>query len=148
MTASTRHSVAVILTGIVALSATACGSTPAAAPTTSKSTKPAAHSTIPAGDNGKLVHPVGAISDLSKFACKADGSGSWSANGVITNATKKTQQFILDITVINKADTVVGSVRRQFPVAAGHRVNAHASDFYRSKAPGLRCLPRLVSGSK
>ena len=147
MIVTPRHLIAIGLISAGVLSLAGCGSSASHPAAKASPTVHSAHSTIPAGNNGKLVHPAGAIADLSGFKCQPNASGSWTASGVVTNTSTRTQQYILDFSVINKADTVVGTVRRQFPVAAGHRVSAHAEDFFRSTVHGLRCLPRLVSGT-
>lgn len=139
---STAIAIAVVVVPLLA----ACGS--AAAPHATRTSPTHTAAAVPAGDNGNLIHPVGAISALSGFKCTADGTGRWSASGVVSNTAPLSSRYVLDITVIEKkVDTVVGSVHKQFTVKGGHRVEIKAPNFYTSRKSNLECLPRLVRGT-
>lgn len=141
-TASTALALAVGVAPVVA----GCGS--ATTPAASRTSPTRTAVSVPAGDNGNLIHPVGAISALSGFKCAADASGRWSASGVVSNASSMPAKYLLNITVIEKkVDTVLGGVQKQFTVAARHRVAIKSSNFYTSKKSNLQCLPRLVRGA-
>lgn len=123
-----------------------CGSSSGTHPS-GKGTDAAKRTSIPAGNNGHLKNPVGAISELSGFSCTKDAAGSWSASGVVSNRSTSSTGYILQVTVIEKkVDTVVGNVQKQFTVAAGHRVQIKAPNFYKSRKANLQCAPRLVKG--
>lgn len=92
------------------------------------------------------VTPKGAIKDFSDVTCEKDGAGVWKGAGTLTNSTKKKQTYVVEFSVTNKKNSVLGAMEQEVAVAAGKSKDVAISSVYKSKASDgkVSCVDRVT----